>query len=88
MVFDNNLLDIVCCPVTRQPMSKLASKTLVRLNELIREQRVSSRGKALVSEELEGALVTDDGKLAYPIVDGIPVLLAERGIALDQLDAG
>jgi len=87
MTFDNNLLDIICCPVSRQPMSKLTSTTLERLNELIREQRISSRDETLVSEELEGALVTDDGKLAYPIVDGIPVLLAERGIALAQLNA-
>lgn len=87
MTFDNNLLDIICCPVTRQPMSKLASATLARLNELIKEQRISNRDETLVSEELEAALVTDDGKLAYPIVDGIPVLLAERGIALAQLNA-
>ena len=87
MTFDNNLLDIICCPVTRQPMSKLTGTTLARLNELVRKQKISSRDETLVSEELEGALVTDDGKLAYPIVDGIPVLLAERGIALVQLDA-
>jgi uncharacterized protein YbaR (Trm112 family) len=87
MTFDNNLLDIICCPVTRQPMSKLASTTLAKLNELVREQKISSRDETLVSEELEGALVTDDGKLAYPIVDGIPVLLAERGISLAQLNA-
>jgi uncharacterized protein len=87
MTFDNNLLDIICCPVTRQPMSKLTGTTLAKLNELVRKQKISSRDETLVSEELEGALVTDDGKLAYPIVDGIPVLLAERGIALAQLDA-
>jgi uncharacterized protein YbaR (Trm112 family) len=31
---------------------------------------------------LDAALVRDDGRIAYPIRDGIPVLIAEEGIAL------
>jgi uncharacterized protein YbaR (Trm112 family) len=55
------------------------------LNALIRETRIKSRDGALVVEELEEALVTRDGKIAYPIRDGIPVLLEDHGIALSQL---
>ncbi len=85
--FDKNLLDIVCCPATRQPMVSMSSATLATLNSLVREQKIRDRDDALVTEELQEALVTDDGKIAYPIVDGIPVLLAERGISLSQLNA-
>ena len=87
MSFDNNLLDIICCPVTRQPMSRISSATLEKLNGLIKEHKISNRDDALITKELGDALVTDDGKIAYPVDDGIPVLLAERGIALSQLNA-
>lgn len=86
MSFDKNLLDIICCPVTRLPMVSMSTVTLAKLNGLIQEQKIKSRDDAVLSEELQEALVTDDGKIAYPVVDGIPVLLEERGISLTQLD--
>ena len=86
MSFDKNLLDIICCPVTRLPMVPMSTATLAKLNGLIQEQKIKSRDDAVLSEELREALVTDDGKIAYPVVDGIPVLLEERGISLTQLD--
>lgn len=86
MSFDKNLLDIICCPVTRQPMEPMSAATLAKLNGLIQEQKIRNRDDAVVAEELQEALVTDDGKIAYPVVDGIPVLLEERGISLGQLD--
>ncbi len=87
MSFDRNLLDIICCPVTRLPMAAMSTSTLAKLNGLIQEQKIRNRDDAVVTEELQEALVTDDGKIAYPVVDGIPVLLEERGISLSQLDA-
>jgi uncharacterized protein YbaR (Trm112 family) len=32
------------------------------------------------------ALVTDDGKILYPVNDGIPVLLEGESVMLSQLD--
>ena len=59
---------------------------MIKLNALIENQQVRDRGDQLVAEVLEQALVTDDGKIAYPVIDGIPVLLDERGISLAQFD--
>lgn len=87
MSFDKNLLDIICCPATRLPMAAMSPATLAKLNGLIEEQKIRSRDDAVVTEALQEALVTDDGQIAYPVVDGIPVLLEERGISLSQLDS-
>lgn len=87
MSLDAALLDIVCCPITRQPLELLDAATLDGLNRAIGTGRVENRGGAAVAERLEQALVTRDGKLAYPVRDGIPVLLEDEGIMLSQLDA-
>ncbi len=41
-------------------------------------------GGETVSAALEEALVTEDMKVIYPVEDGIPVLLQERGIGTTQ----
>ncbi len=87
MSHGDRLLDIICCPVTHSPLERLGAAELERLNALIAEAKISNRGDEVLTEALEDALVTRDGKLAYPIRDGIPVLLSEQGISMAQLDS-
>ena len=84
---DERLLDIICCPVTHSPLARMSADELERLNALIAEAKISNQGDEVVTDAFEDALVTRDGKLAYPIRDGIPILLAEQGISMAQLDA-
>lgn len=86
MSFDNSLLDIVCCPLTRAPLERLSEAKLHQLNTLIRQNRIKNEAKEIVEEPLTDALVTRDGRIAYPVRDGIPVLLIDQGITLSQLD--
>ncbi len=85
MSLDAALLDILCCPVTRLPLERLSGTRLERLNTLAADGRLKNRGGQAVAAHIEEALVTRDGKLAYPVRDGIPVLLEDEGIELVQL---
>jgi len=82
---DKRLLDIVCCPVTKLPLQLLDSERLMRLNSAITAGQLRNRSALALPETLSEALVTRDGRLVYPVREGIPVLLEEESIDWQQL---
>ncbi|RDZ29227.1 Trm112 family protein [Lysobacter silvisoli] len=83
---DRKLLDLLVCPVTRQPLLPLDSRGLQALNAAIAAGGVVRGDGEAQAQALREALVTRDRKTVYRIDDGIPVLLAEEAIATAQLD--
>ena len=81
---DKKLLDILACPVTRQPLALLDGERLKALNTAIGQSGVQFGGHRQ-TDALREALVTRDRTLAYRVDDGIPVLLVEEGIATEQV---
>lgn len=82
---DRKLLDILCCPTTRQSLSLLDARGLDAVNRAIGAGGVTRSDGAPQGEPLREALLTQDRKLLYRVEDGIPVLLAEEAIATAQL---
>jgi len=81
-VIDADLLEILACPQTRQPLRLAEAGELAALNECLQKGEVQNVGGDTVAEVVEGGLVREDGAILYPIRDGIPVLLVHEGIAL------
>ncbi|HBK55840.1 MAG TPA: hypothetical protein DDZ76_06095 [Xanthomonadales bacterium] len=78
---DRRLLDILCCPSTRQPLALAGPRELEALNRAIAAGSVRDQSDTPVSASLAAALLTRDRRLLYPIEDDIPILLSERAIA-------
>lgn len=82
---DKKLLDIICCPVTKLPLEALDGERLKRLNAAIEAGEIKNRRSDNALRQLKEALVTRDGRLVYPIHDGIPVLMEEESIDWNQM---
>ena len=78
---DRKLLDILCCPVTKQPLALLNAAELEALNQAIAGGGLTRQDGSLQAEPVREALVTRDHQTIYRIDDGIPVLLADESIA-------
>ena len=85
MNLPDHLLDILCCPVSHEPLVPLSREKLKKLNSAIEAGDVQYVDSEVVDKTLKSALVTRDGKVVYGVEDGIPVLLPERGIGTTQL---
>jgi uncharacterized protein YbaR (Trm112 family) len=81
---DSQLLKILRCPQNQGPLVEADAVLIEQVNTAIRDGRVSNQSGHRLSEPIAGGLVRATGELLYPIVDGIPLLLKDEAIALDQ----
>ena len=82
MAVAEDLIEILVCPETKQPVRLARTDELAALNERIRAGSQRNRGGEPVKAELAEALVREDGRVLYPVDDGIPVMLVEESIEL------
>ncbi|HEY8493599.1 MAG TPA: Trm112 family protein [Myxococcota bacterium] len=78
-----DLLEILVCPETRQPVRLASAELLEAVNARIRSGTLRNRGGQPVGQELREALVREDGRVLYPVDDGIPIMLVEESIELE-----
>ncbi len=83
---DRKLLDLLCCPTTRQSLALLDTQGLEALNRAIAAGSIKRADDSAQTEALREALLTRDRKTVYRVDDGIPVLLAEEAIATVQVE--
>lgn len=84
MPVDSKLLEILCCPVSKTPLTVLGEAKLEKLNASIASGEALYVDGSKVSGPLQEGLITQDGKVIYPVQDNIPVLLEEKGIGTVQ----
>ena len=86
MPVDRKLLDILCCPVTKQQVFPLTKQQLTTINQAIAAGNVVSVDGGTVNNPLEEGLVTENKNRVYPIEQDIPVMLEDESILTDQVE--
>ncbi|MEX0916114.1 MAG: Trm112 family protein [Wenzhouxiangellaceae bacterium] len=87
MTIPESLLDILCCPVSHEPLRPLEKARIKKLNDLIERGGLLYVDGSTVEQPISEALVTRDAKVVYTVEGGIPVLLPDRGIGTTQLES-
>jgi uncharacterized protein YbaR (Trm112 family) len=76
------LLEILVCPETKQPVQLASQPVVDALNTRIAAGQVKTRSGNVVSEPVQALLVRRDGEIGYQVLDDIPVMLIDEGIPL------
>jgi uncharacterized protein YbaR (Trm112 family) len=81
-MIDKDLLKIMCCPETHQPLEFADEETVKWINSEIKSGRIKNRAGEIVREEIDGGLIRSDKKYLYPVRKGIPIMLIDEAIPL------
>ena len=79
---DPNLLNIICCPVTREKLSIATSKQLEFINTEIVKNNLIKLDGSIAEKPQSKALINATNTLLYPIEEDIPILLEGKAIEI------
>lgn len=85
-MIDEELLQIIACPETKQDLVLAEPELVEKINDLIKKGELQNRAGQKVENIIDGGLIQkDDRKYLYPVRDDIPILLIDESISLDTL---
>jgi len=77
---DPNLLNIICCPITKEKLSTATPKQLALINAEIANGTLKKLDGAIAEEPQSKGLINATKTLLYPIQEDIPILLESKAI--------
>ena len=77
-----HFLAVLICPETRSPLMPAESSLVAELNRAIAAGLLRNRVGERLRSPLNAALVPRNLSVAYPVIDGVPCMLAEEAIDL------
>ncbi|NOZ03208.1 MAG: Trm112 family protein [FCB group bacterium] len=85
MPIQKELLDILCCPETKEPVTLIDESLVVKINDAIRSGVIRYRNGETVTEIIDSGLLREDKKYLYPIRNDIPIMLIEEAIDMSTI---
>lgn len=84
---DKVLLDILCCPETKQDLTLVDQATITKINQMIKKGELKNRGGEIIKEPIDAGLLREDHKFLYPIREDIPIMLIDEAIPFDCIES-
>ena len=81
---DQHLLDILCCPETKQDVALIEKSIVDKINAKIAAGGLKNRAGEEIKEKIDSGLVREDKQYVYPIRQDIPIMLVEEAISFEQ----
>jgi uncharacterized protein YbaR (Trm112 family) len=81
---DKELLDILCCPETKQDLTLVEGPVISKINQLIKEGKIKNRAGEAVKEPMDAGLLREDRKYIYQIREDIPIMLIDEAIPFEE----
>ena len=81
-----DLLDILCCPETKQDLTLIEGETIEKINQKILAGALKNRGGEFLKEIIDSGLLREDRKYIYPIREDIPIMLIDEAIPFEEFD--
>jgi uncharacterized protein YbaR (Trm112 family) len=77
------LLDILCCPETKQDLELADEATVKKINQAIESGELKNRAGDTVKDKIDGGLIRQDKKYIYAVRDDIPIMLIDEAIPFE-----
>ncbi|MEZ6086493.1 MAG: Trm112 family protein [Pirellulaceae bacterium] len=81
---DQQLFEYIRCPVTRSPLQSADAEMIREINDQIEKGLIRNRLDRKVERPLDAGLLNSDHSLLYPVWDGIPTLIADEAISMQD----
>src|SRR5262245_49975254 len=79
----NDLLKMLVCPESQSPLRIASNELVAKINRGIAKGSLQNRAGQTLVKPIDGGLVRGDGRLLYPVVDEIPMMLVDEAIPLN-----